>query len=235
MVESHGFPLLSLSSPPLLGRCWELPVSLCSEMLWGGGSDTWHRVKVENQTIIALLDAPTMVFFPFPLYMNIKSYTPHLCMYSCSCSCSFTWLCRLIFLDLTRSLSLISPPSPFTFFFHFSLYATTKVSKQQFSIKYLYLCLLEVAAFLAWVDGGLCPFLERVNTGLSFREVNPGRAAHFSPPWRELSYWKVSGSGPVSFARTEEVGGFGILLATAKAARGARCEVDPILFTLYWN
>lgn len=32
--------------------------------------------------------------------------------------------------------------------------------------------------------------------------------------------------------RTEEVG-FGIFLATTKAARGAKCKVDPDFFTLY--
>lgn len=120
MVVSPGFPLLSLSSPPLLGAVVSCQCLFCSEMLWGGGSDTWHWGEGRGPDYIALLDAPMMVFFPFLLYMNIKSYTPYLCMYSYNCSCSFKLFYMALQVNFSRphkvSLSFISP-SPFAFFF----------------------------------------------------------------------------------------------------------------------
>lgn len=43
-------PFLVFSSSPRL-LLWAAKCPFCSEMLWGGDSDTWHMVKVENQTI----------------------------------------------------------------------------------------------------------------------------------------------------------------------------------------
>lgn len=89
---------------------------------------------------IALLDAPIMFFlsFSFLLYLNIISYTLHLCMYSCSCSCSFKLFYMALQVNFAGphkvSLSSLLLPLPFSFFY-FSLYPTSKENNQQFSIK----------------------------------------------------------------------------------------------------
>lgn len=66
-------------------------------------------------------------------------------------------------------------------------------------------------------------------------EVNPGLAAN--PVSHHLGENKAIKSSVVQslsvLLRTEEVGGFGIFLATTKAAGGAKCEVDTIFFTSY--
>lgn len=166
--------------------------------------------------------------------MNIKSYTVHLCMYSVvflAPSSSFTWLCRLIFLDLTISLSSLLLPLPFSLFY-FSLYATTKVPKQQFSIK-IFASLLFWSCTLPvpWADGGLCLFLEGANTSLSFSGGKPMSSCTFLTSLERIKAIESSIFQNLSVLhRTEEVGGFGILLATTRAAGVAKCEVDPIFF-----
>lgn len=179
MVKSPGFLLLSLSSPPFLGPVVSCQCPFCSEMLWGGGSDTWHREKGEDQTIQLCLMHPWCFFFPFPFFCIWTSYLIH-CISACipvvvlALSSSFIWLCRLIFLDLIRSLSHLSFSLYLLLSFIFPFTLTTKVPKQQFSIK-IFVSLLSWSCTLpvTWADGGLCLFLEGVNTGLSFREGKP--------------------------------------------------------------
>lgn len=178
-------PFLSLSSLPLSGPVVSCQCPFCSEMLWGGGSDTWHRVKGEDQTIQLCLMHPWCFSFSFNFFCIWTLYLIH-CISACipvvvlALSSSCTWLCTLIFLDLTRSLSHLSFSLYLFLSFIFSLYATTKVPKQQFSMKIIvFLLSWSCTLPVTWAGGGLCLFLEGVNTGLSFSGGKPRSSCTF--------------------------------------------------------